>query len=236
MLVVVVLMNVIMGIVMVNSLCPLSGYLFGRTYTHGQPHTGRIAICVDYESFKSATEADKDELFKMLNAAKSKVEKNKDVKAVLNINVSATDLAEHKEDIRKLRKGGHEIVITTDGSSANSINVAYQSFATIFDGASAAWYHTGKNIAGAVPQCHSIASILELRSAMWSNCITSVKDADSLKEGLEKYRGGSFVYVYAGESCDVIDILKRVLELLEGVDFIPTSLSLVAKEDSTMVL
>jgi len=235
-LAVLMLMNVIMGITMVNSLCPLSGYLFGRTYTHGQPYTGKIAVCVDYACFKSITETERNGLFKILNAAKSKDGKNKDIKAVLNINVSSTDLAEHKEDIQKLRKEGHEIVITIDGSSVNSINVAYQSYATIFDGASPTWYHTGHNMSGSVPRCHSMTSMLELRSAMWSNYITSVKDAESLKEGLEKHRGGSFVYVHASQSCDVLAILKRVLELLEDASFVPASLTLVAKEDNTMVL
>ena len=254
--IVLVLMHVVMGVSMVNSLCPMSGYLFGRTYMHGQPHTGRIAICVEYGDWKALTGQEREELLQGLKKMtkgidtkgqnQSQMERNKNVKAALNINVTATDLVEHGKDIQFLRKDGHEIVISIDGSTVNSINVAYQSFATIFDGASATWYHPGKNLKGTIPQCHSIASSLGMRSVMWSNYITSVGNAESLEglEGLEKHGGGSIVYVCANASAsasasksgDFVAILKRVLELVDGAQFVPTTLSLVVKEDTTMEL
>jgi len=244
--IVLVLMNVVMGVSMVNSLCPLSGYLFGRTYMHGQPHTGRIAICVEYSDLKAVMKEQREELFQEMLKKNKKggANKNVNVMAVLNINVTASDLAEHEQDIQLLRKDGHEIVITIDGASVNSINVAYQSFATAFDGASATWYHTGTNLKGTVPQSHSIASSLGMRSVMWSNYITSMNNAESLEEGLVKHGGGSIVYVCgsanakasASKSGDFVAILKRVLELVEGAEFVPTTLSLVVKEDNTMEL
>ena len=258
--IVLVLMHVVMGVSMVNSLCPMSGYLFGRTYMHGQPHTGRIAICVEYGDWKTLTGQEREELLQGLKKMtkgidtkgqnQSQMERNKNVKAALNINVTATDLVEHGKDIQLLRKDGHEIVISIDGSTVNSINVAYQSFATIFDGASATWYHPGKNFKGTVPQCHSIASSLGMRSIVWSNYVNSVDNAESLEgqEGLEKHGGGSIVYVCANANANAntstnasksdafVAILKRVLELVDGAQFVPTTMSLVAKEDTTMEL
>jgi len=242
---------IVVGVPLVNSLCPISGYLFGRTYTHGQPNTKRVAVSVEFsELFPStaaatattttSSESDRQEIFKTLAAWKTTMEddssKNKSLKAVLNINVTSFDLAEFPKDIQKLHMAGHEICIAMlpKGTPA-SIERAHQYYLKVL-GCSPSWYHTGSSSSGSYPKCHTMASSLGMRSAMWSTSINATtKCVEALTAELDTHRGGSFIFLQCKDA-GLFTALQCVLQILQDGNFVPTTLSLVAKEEHHMEL
>jgi len=247
------------GLSLVQSLCPLGGHLFGRVYTHGQPNTKLVAISVDYRDLyaPSIDEKERDTVFKMLSEWKVNIKSKytidtkviKDgapIKAALNINVTASDLKESPDDIKKLSKEGHEIAITIDDDlKFTSIDDAHDLSKQVLgvQGASSTWYHTGTSSKGASPRSHSKTSSLGMRSVMWSNyiCTGQCKNTDaellSLETDMDVHRGGSFIYLRSGSTdSSLLMTLRCILEMLERKEFVPTNFSSVAKEQNKMDL
>lgn len=226
------------GITLVNSQCPIAGYLYGRTYTHGRPNTKKIAVCVDYRVLfgKHIDAKEREEFLRELVSGGTGWSKS--ARAVLNINVTAHDLLKYRQDIEKLHTQGHELVITVDDDAppdfAKTIRLAFDAYRSIFDGKAPSWYHPATHLFSSMPECYSMANSLGLRTAMWSNCIVSLDDVAFLKEGLQKHNGGLLVYVYGKEN--VLPILKSMMTSLQEGDFTPTTLSSVIPMDNRMDL
>jgi hypothetical protein len=226
------------GITLVNSQCPIAGYLYGRTYTHGRPNTKKIAVCVDYRVLfgKHIDAKEREEFLRELVSGGTGWSKS--ARAVLNINVTAHDLLQYRQDIEKLHTQGHELVITVDDDApsdfAKTIRLAFDAYRSIFDGKAPSWYHPATHLFSSMPECYSMACSLGLRTAMWSNCIVSLDDIAFLKEGLKEHNGGLLVYVYGKEN--VLPILKSMMTLLQEGEFTPTTLSSVIPMDNRMDL
>ena len=235
------------GISVVQSLCPLGGHIFGRVYTHGQPGTKKVAISIDLKDLYKQSTQDRDGILKMISDWKCGHDKNEGnktnstKKACLNINVTASDLEQYPDQIKELCDDGHEIAIAIDDNlNFSSITRAHELFVKVLGehGVSPTWYHTRSTTKGASPRCHILASSLGMRSAMWSNFI-SMKDTKSIDQQLQSlesdmklHRGGLFIYIHGSS----LMMLKQMLEMIKSMNYIPTNLSSVAKEQSTMDL
>lgn len=222
------------GIKLVNSQCPIAGYLYGRTYTHGRPNTKKIAICVDYSTlFDKNTDAKEKEAF--LRELVLSTEGSESARAVFNINVTATDLLYCRQHVEKLYAQGHELVLTVDDDASHeTIRLAYDAYRNIFNGKSPSWYHPSMHQFSSIPEYHSVANSLGLRSAMWSHCIVSPEEVAYLNDRLRDHNGGLLVYVCGSEN--VLPILNRLMTLLRKGEFIPATLSSVIPMDNRMDL
>jgi len=227
------------GIKLVNSQCPIAGYLYGRTYTHGRPNSKKIAICVDYQTLfdKNVDAKERESFLSDLMSATGWSQSS--ANAVLNINITVTDLLQCRQDIEKLYAQGHELVITVEKNDAshdreNTIRLAYDAYRNVFDGKSPSWYHPTTHHFSAMPKYHSMANLLGLRIAMWSHCICSPEEVVFLKEGLADHNGGLLVYVCNKDK--VLTILKSMMLLLRKVEIISATLSSVIPTDNRMDL
>ncbi len=243
------------GMSLVQSFCPIGGHVFGRVYTHGQPNTKLVAISVDYKDLfaSNVDENEREAIFKMLSDWKVKIKSKRMndlttavveggiVEAALNFNVTASQLKENSKDIKELSKTNQIAIAMDDDSNLTSIDEAHDLFKQVV-GTSPDWYHTGIVSKGSSPRSHTKVSSLGMRSAMWSNYISTgqMKNMDEylkcLESDIDKHRGGSFIYLRSGSSDSTLPALKRILELLERKGFVPTRLSSVAKEQKKMHL
>lgn len=232
------LLNTVIGIPLVKSLCPISGHLFGQVYVHGKPNTKRVAICVHYSSLygSNITEASRENIFKILNLWK-KGERKHVSNGVLNILVDASDLESSGDILRNLSSLGHEIVLTLEkGDSSSTLSDSYKKYEKIL-GHKPLWYHTGAGSKGVSPLCFLTAKKLGMRSAMWSLYLKSDCPFDKrvLSEELNRHNGGSFVYL-SRDSMSMDLIRELVNSLKEEGKFLPTTLSLTAQQANKMTL
>lgn len=245
------------GVPLVKNLCPLNGYLFGRTFIHGEEHSKNIVIAVHFSELfhPSISDRERDSVWKALAAWKkgSKVEGDwgKALPLVsdglLNIIVTASDLKQSPGVIKNLHGMGHEIVIAMDESGrTESIQTAYTMFQKSL-GCSPQWYHTGPSCSGATPTCFSTALNLSMRSAMWSIYMNA---PNGLSEDQKRYataelvthRGGSILYLGLKSkngsqvSLRSLNDILALVSSLEEVKLLPTSLSLAIADKNQMDL
>jgi hypothetical protein len=242
-LVALVLLIVSQNVVMVNALCPLSGHVFGNVFCYGQPNTKRVAIMMDYKNLVKEENGRKT-LMQDLKRCKlentdavDKVSKaNVKIDPVLNIIVTAQDLQTDAKDVEKLLKAGHEILITCDESgAASSIVEAFQQYKQVMDGKIPSCYHTGSKMKGTLPRNHAMARQLGLMSAMWTSMVTCEKEVECIKTGLDKHRGGLFIYVNGADGNESMSLLGNILKTIEG-EYVPAAMTFVARDVDTMKL
>lgn len=225
------------GVPLLSALCPMGGYLFSRAYTHGQPNTKKVALCV---KLSDLAKEDTD-LWKSLEETKS----------VLNILVTLEDLQSRQNDLKKLAKKGHHIAIASNensgsftrlnlfqGSSAlNNIEKTFDEYSQVL-GQTASWAFS-TSLFGRHPAYLRKAHDLGMKVAYWSTLL----QLDGVKLSEEQKRlivgdvihknGGSIIYVTASEG-SVSTALKNIVGGLG--DFTIEALPDVVREDATMTL
>lgn len=237
-LVVFTLMPSVIGIPLVNSLCPIAGHLFGQVYLHGNPSTKCVAICINYSDLygPKVTESSRQNIFKLLYSWKIGDKKNVS-NGALNIIVTTTIMHTDTENIQKLGDAGHEIVLGFNGYerlSSLSDTIAVLESIKI----NPAWHHIGgRGFRGSFPSCYSMAKTLGLRSALWSLYVKSDSSLNkkALSSELGQHNGGSFIYI--SEGMKSLDLLSELLTTLrDEFDVLPTTLSVTAPKTSKMDL
>lgn len=234
-----ILMITVIGVPLVNSLCPVSGYLFGQVYVHGNPSTKRVAICMHYSSLYGSdiAETAREKIFQILNTWK-KGEHKYVSNGVLNILVSVSELESYGEILKNLSSMGHEIVLTLGtNESCSSLSTTYMKFEKIL-GRKPLWYHTGIDSKGRSPCCFLAAKKLGMRSVMWSLCLNSNTPLvrQILSNEMKMHNGGMFVYLSKDNMS--MHLLKEILNTMKDEDsvFLPTTLSFTAQQTNKMNL
>jgi hypothetical protein len=218
----------IIGLPLLNNLCPLSGHVFGRCYTHGQPNTNMIAVCVNFEEL---CQVSADELESVLKAL-PKI-------GFINMFVTVSDLKEHSKKINEIVKKGHLVGLSMNGcgDDVKSLKASYDLFKNTI-GIKPEWCHAGE---GMSPQCHRLAKDLKMKTALWSTrCNITSKgisniELEGIKEEISKSCGGSFIYLTAGTEASFSTGLVQVFKTIDE-KFIPMQLTVVATDDNSMVL
>lgn len=95
------------GVPLLNALCPMGGYLFSRAYTHGQPNTKKVALCVNF----STLPRDSNERIQIWKSLEKKKTNSQKVSAVLNIFVTLEDLTLFSTELKSMAEKGHTIAL-----------------------------------------------------------------------------------------------------------------------------
>ncbi|KAL3774569.1 hypothetical protein ACHAWO_005777 [Cyclotella atomus] len=212
------------GVPIINALCPMGGYLFARAYTHGQPNTKKVAICINCS-----------DLLSDVSTLQSMLEQRK---AVLNIYVTLNDMQSHSQVLIELAKQGHYIALAP---SAN-IEAAFNEYNNLF-GEAAGWAFSNSYAAGRHPTYLRKAHDLGMKVAYWSTLVRI--EGATLSEEQRNYfvsdvadkNGGSIIYISCGKGASKdssSNALSTIVELIK--DFSIAPLSQVVKDDSTMRL
>eukprot|EP00554_Chaetoceros_debilis_P015363 CAMPEP_0194114748 /NCGR_PEP_ID=MMETSP0150-20130528/21473_1 /TAXON_ID=122233 /ORGANISM="Chaetoceros debilis, Strain MM31A-1" /LENGTH=360 /DNA_ID=CAMNT_0038805051 /DNA_START=703 /DNA_END=1785 /DNA_ORIENTATION=- len=251
-------LSVIIAIVipLVKSMSPISGYIFGYTFTHGEQNSKCIAVAVLFSDLfhSSIKDKEREQVWKALSLWQKGASMGKDggkiysmqTDGILNIVVTAADLKQSADTIKMLKKTGHCIAITiSKGEGSSSMQCAYEEYQKLF-GDPPQWYHTGDTILGDTPTCFSAASKLALKCAKWSiylNVSNGLSDdqQNCLEAELLEHQGGSIVWLrLQSESAPfslsgMIQVLNKIF-ILEGIKMLPTSLSHVIVDKNRMDL
>lgn len=212
------------GVPIINALCPMGGYLFARAYTHGQPNTKKVAICINCSDLPSE-----------MSTLQSILEQHK---AVLNIYVTLDDMQSHSKDLIELAKQGHYIALAP---SAN-IEVAFNEYNNLF-GEAAGWAFSNSDAAGRHPTYLRKAHDMGMKVAYWSTLVRI--EGTTLSEEQRNYivsdvadkNGGSIIYISCGKEATKDSLSNALSTIVESIkDFSIASLSQVVKDDSTMRL
>ena len=220
-------LSVNIGLPLLNNLCPLSGHLFGRCYTHGQPNTKMVAICVNFEDLYKVAADEVKLMWKTLP-------KN----GFINVFVTDSDLKEHPREIHEIAKMGHLVGLSVKNcDDLDSVKRSHELFIKT-TGIKPEWCHAGEVMS---PQCHCVTKELKMKTALWSiRCNTSSSgmlstELEEIKEEVSKSCGGTFIYLTAGRqgccSSGLIQVCKAM-----GESCIPMQLNVVATDDNSMVL
>jgi len=229
---------IVIGIPLIHYLCPITGHLFGRTYTHGDPNTKKVAICINFSEYKPLL----NKLLKKDNANDDDDNKQFLKDCVLNIFVTMDDLRNSTDMINKLHQSGHNVGISMSPSGSNgctNLNELYIQYETVV-GTKPNWYHTGIGNRGNLPSHFRTASKLGMRSAIWSTLVDCSKtdlsniDSETIKADLVTHGGGSIVYLDKIDSPEKHACVKTLLSLMDVIaqnGFKLASLSQIIKEN-----
>ena len=166
------------GVVLVHNLCPITGHLYGRIFTHGPPNTKKVAICIDFTDYKTV-------LIKLLNSHHKEI--------TLSISLTLQNLSEDAELIQKLHEAGHDFGIALDDSSDSVSLVKTHSLFQKTLGEEPKWcfskaYH-----------CYQSAQKLGMQCVLWSTSLNiSASNSSMIKEkvfnDLKAKNGGNIIY------------------------------------------
>ncbi|KAL9189674.1 hypothetical protein ACHAXT_009349 [Thalassiosira profunda] len=231
------------GVPLLNSLCPLGGYLFSRAYTHGQPNTKKVALCINFSDLPKEVR----KRMEILNALKMRKE------GVLNIFVTLEDIAMFPDGLKMLGKG-HTIALAPSvvpselqdsfcgltlfqGNQPN-IEFAHHEYCELF-GEEPSWM-LARGATGRHPSLLSVAKDLGMKVAYWStsielsgNALTSEQTRVINGECLD-HNGGSILYVSVKNGASSTLLCELIKALDDG--FSLESLNDVAKDQQEMVL
>ncbi|KAL7428983.1 hypothetical protein ACHAXM_001498 [Skeletonema potamos] len=231
------------GVPSLNALCPMGGYLYSRAYTHGQPNTKQVALCVSYSDLPK----DRTTLFAMLADKK----KEGQATVVLNIFVTLEDLKMHPSELKLIAAKGHKISLEpTEFIGLNflqkttatcNIEFAHYEYSEVL-GESPAWLLAKSvNTIGRHPSLLHKASDLGMKVVYWSTLVKvssgklTARQKDAIVGDCKDKNGGSIIYVTSDNSASNLTApLCEVVGLLHEFTF--ESLSTVARDDPTMVL
>ena len=229
------------GAAVINVLCPMGGYLFARSYTHGQPNTKKVAVCVQYSHLEGVTES----YFKALEAKK----------VVLNIFVTFKDIESNSEKLKELDKKGHHIALASSRTLGSftglsfmqtknvrsSIETACNEYNNLF-GTDSTWVLADSAISRH-PAYLRKAHDLGMKVAYWSTLVevngsnlSEEQKALVMDDVIDK-NGGSVVYVTSKNEALKGSISTAVTTIVNALDgFSIESLSQVVKDDTPMIL
>lgn len=212
------------GVPIINALCPMGGYLFARAYTHGQPNTKKVAICINCSDLPSD-----------MSTLQSILEQSK---AVLNIYVRLDDMQSHSQELKEFVKQGHCIALAP---SAN-IEAAFNEYNNLFAEA-AGWAFSHSDAGGRHPMYLRKTHDLGMKLACYSTLVqiegTTLSDEQRryIVSDVTDKNGGSIIYISCGEGATKDSLSNALSTIVESIkDFTIAPLSEVVKDDSTMIL
>ena len=240
----------VVGVPLLNAMCPMGGNLFSRAYTHGQPNTKKVALCVNFSDLPKES----DQRIRIWEALEKK-RMGDQTTAVLNIYVTLEDLMMYPtEQLKLIAEKGHAIALAPTefeeesfcglsifqgNKSTCNLQIGHFEYTEIF-GKEPRWVLSkSADSIGRHPSFLREAHALGMKVAYWStlvqlkgNGLTSEQKSALISDS-ESKNGGSIIYVIVEEGislnnglCEVIDTLGYNLE----------SLSDVAKDEAKMIL
>lgn len=231
------------GVPTLNALCPLGGYLYSRAYTHGQPNTKKVALCISYSDLPK----DRTTLWAILADKK----KEGQATAVLNIFVTLENLKMHPSELKLIAAKGHKLSLEPTEflglsllqKTAATCNIEFAQYEyTEVMGEAPAWL-LAKSVdtIGRHPSLFHKASDLGMKVVYWSTLVKvasgnlTSQQKDDIVEDCQDKNGGSIIYITADNSTSTTTAaLCEVVNMLDEFTF--ESLSNVARDDPTMVL
>ena len=245
------------GVPLLNSLCPMGGYLFSRAYTHGQPNTKKIALCVNFADLLKATGNKRTSIWKALE--KKKV--GDQTTAILNIYVTLEELTLYPTQIQMMVDKGHFIALVPTefeeeeresfcglsmfqgNTSSCNLHFAHFEYTELF-GEEPTWVLSkSADSIGRHPSLFRVARDLGMKVAYWSSYLQLTGDKLSseqksiLKDDCSDKNGGSIIYIAIEKGCPTNSISTRLCEVVDSLDgYTLESLSNVAKDDAKMIL
>lgn len=256
----------VIGVPLLNALCPIGGYLFSRAYTHGQPNTKKVALCVNFSDLPR----DNDDLWRELLKKKDVGDHGRDnqqLVAVLNIYVTLEELTLHRNELQTIAKRGHFIALSpTEFDDTNfgpsilfsnkatcNLQIAHFEYTELF-GEEPKWLLSrSAGSIGRHPAMLCEARNLGMKVVYWSTLIMlpigarslSIDRKIALRDDCSDKNGGSIIYLTfekGGSSSTSSNSNLITPNLLrEVIDSIGDSYSLeslsdVARDDADMVL
>lgn len=167
-----------LGVVLVHNLCPITGHLYGRIFTHGPPNTKKVAICIDFTDFKAV-------LIRVLNNPQKEI--------TLCVSLTLQNLREDVELIERLHKAGHDFGIALeDSSDRDSLFKSYSLFQKII-GEKPKWCFSKST------HSYQKAQKLGMQCILWSTSLNiSTSNTSIITErvlhDLEAHNGGNIIY------------------------------------------
>lgn len=236
-------MITVVGVPCLNALCPMGGYLYSRAYTHGQPNTKRVALCISYSDLPK----DRTTLFAILADKK----KDDQTTAVLNIFVTLEDLKMHSNELKLIASKGHKLsleptkfhglsILQKNVATCN-IEFAHYDYSELFGEAPSWLLAKSVDTVGRHPSLFHKATDLGMKVVYWSTLVqvasdklTTQQKEDILSDCKDK-NGGSIIYITSDNSSS--NLTAPLCELVSMLDeFTCEGLSTVARDDPTMVL
>jgi len=230
------------GIPLLNALCPIGGYLFSRAYTHGQPNTKKVALCIDFSDLQISRVSGMTDVWTCL-------EKKMDDQAnvLLNIMVTLEELTQHPAEMKLIAEKGHAIsLVPTDFQetrislvhtrSISNLQIAHDKYPEI------QWI-LAKDAIGRHPSLLSKASDLGIKVVYWSTLVQlsetklTTKQKDAISADCSDKNGGSIIRVTLDKgvsSNTMISSLSDLINLLHN--FHLDSFSAVVKDDLSHII
>ncbi|KAL7539207.1 hypothetical protein ACHAXR_009722 [Thalassiosira sp. AJA248-18] len=251
-LVMTLVMITLVGVPLLNALCPMGGYLFSRAYTHGQPNTKKVALCINFSDLPRDAD-NRILIWKSLEQKKM----GDQTTAVLNIFVTLEDLMLFRAELKLIGQKGHAIALAPSefqepfcglsmfqgNKSSCNLEIAHYEYSEIF-GKEPSWMLAkSSDSIGRHPSCLRVANDLGVKIAYWSTMVqlTGDKLSNEQKSSISgeclEHDGGSIIYITLEKgvsSNSTSTSLCGVIDTLDG--FSLESLSDVARDDTTMVL
>ena len=232
------------GVPILNALCPMGGYLYSRAYTHGQPNTKKVALCICYSDLPR----DSTTLWAILADKK----KEGQTTSVLNIFVTLEDLNMHAGELKVIAAKGHVISLEPTEFSglsllqktaaACNIEFAHYEYTEVFGQAPRWLFAKSVDTIGRHPSLFHKARDLGMKVVYWSTLVKvssddklTSKQFDDIVGDCEDKNGGSIIYIKPdSSSSNLTTPIHDLVGMLD--DFTFESLSVVARDDPTMVL
>lgn len=231
------------GVPSLNALCPMGGYLYSRAYTHGQPNTKHVALCISYSDLPK----DRTTLWAILADKK----KEGQATTVLNIFVTLEDLKMHPIELKLIAAKGHKIsleptefiglsLLQKTAATCN-IEFAHYEYSELLGEAPAWLLAKSVDTIGRHPSLFRKATDLGMKVVYWSTLVQvasgklTTQQKDYIVGDCKDKNGGSIIYVTSDNSTN--NMAAPLCELVGMLDeFTFESLSTVARDDPTMVL
>eukprot|EP00584_Thalassiosira_punctigera_P008537 CAMPEP_0172534322 /NCGR_PEP_ID=MMETSP1067-20121228/6724_1 /TAXON_ID=265564 ORGANISM="Thalassiosira punctigera, Strain Tpunct2005C2" /NCGR_SAMPLE_ID=MMETSP1067 /ASSEMBLY_ACC=CAM_ASM_000444 /LENGTH=653 /DNA_ID=CAMNT_0013319099 /DNA_START=94 /DNA_END=2055 /DNA_ORIENTATION=+ len=243
------------GVPLLNTLSPMGGYLFSRAYTHGQPATKKVALCVNYSDLPKGAKQ-RDDILNCLEKKKT----DGQTTAVLNVFVTLEDLKQFSTELKLIADKGHAIALAPSvddgekkicglslfrGSKAScKLESARSEYSKVF-GKKPSWvFANSVDSNGRHPSLLHTASDLGMRVAYWSTLVrltgggalTGEQKMAVSKDCSDK-DGGSIIYVTLEQGVSSSTTSALICELIDAQDgFILQSLSEVVRDDFNLIL
>jgi len=240
------------GVPLLNALSPVGGYLFSRAYTHGQPNTKKVAMCVNFSDLPK----DAGKIVQILNSLEKKKADGLTT-GVLNTFVTLEDLKQFPTELKSMAEKGHAISLAPSefqgtfcglslfqwNKASREIESARREYSKTF-GKEPSWlFSKSADNIGRHPSLLRGASDFGMKVAYWStlvqltgNRLTSDQKRIIGGDCSDK-KGGSVIYVTFEQGVSpssISTLLGEVVDLLDGFNI--ESLSDVAKDDASMIL
>lgn len=187
-----------LGVPLLNSLCPLGGYLYSRSYIHGRPNTKKVALSLNFtdvpkvegclvqflNKITCADDASVDEADRSASANTVAAKKDDgNLTVVLNVHVTTEEIEKYPSQLKELVKMGHQLVLSPASTyrgvqnifrgneAAAYLKAGYDSYSKLI-GEPPKWYFAESSDGmGRHPSLLREASDLDMKVSYWSTVI-----------------------------------------------------------------